>query len=333
MEVIADFISSSKAAQLLTGVVLLLVVVGVLLLVARVTEKVRNGEIRRWVGVLLFAGPALGFLTLGLIYPAIRTSWMSLHDRRSQNFVGLDNYVQIFSDPNLRVSLTNTFWWVLVVPILATGIGLLYAILVDGKRGESMAKSLLFMPMAISFVGAGIIWRLVYDYKGAAFEQTGLANAVLTSFGMEPVRFLQDAPWNTFFLIVVMIWVQAGFAMVLLSAAIKSIPMDIVEAARIDGVNSWQMFSRITLPSIRPTMVVVLTTIIIATLKVFDIVQTMTGGNFRTSVLANEMYTQSFTNANRGVGSALAVMIFVLVIPIVAFNIRQMLINREVRGA
>lgn len=332
MEVIADFISDSKWAQLLAGVIALLVVVGVLLLLARVTERMRNGGIRRWVGVLLFAGPALGLLTLGLIYPAIRTSWMSLHDRRSQNFVGFDNYAQIFSDPNLRVSLTNTFVWVMLVPILATAIGLLYAILVDGKRGESMAKSLLFMPMAISFVGAGIIWRLVYDYKGAAFEQTGLANAVLTSFGFEPVRFLQDYPMNTVYLIVVMIWVQAGFAMVLLSAAIKAIPTDIVEAARIDGVNPWQMFVRITLPSIRPTMVVVLTTIIIATLKVFDIVQTMTGGNFRTSVLANEMYTQSFTNANRGVGSALAVMIFILVIPIVVFNIRQMLINKEVRG-
>ncbi|HZK06443.1 MAG TPA: sugar ABC transporter permease [Actinomycetaceae bacterium] len=332
MEGLTDFVSSSKWTMLLAGVLAIIAVVGVLLLLAKVSERIRSGEIRRWVAVLLFAGPALALVGLGLIYPAIRTTWLSLHDRRSENFVGLDNYVRIFTDPNLRVTLTNTFWWVLLVPILATGIGLLYAILVDGKRGESAAKSLVFMPMAISFVGASIIWALVYAYRGAAFEQTGLANAVITSLGLEPVRFLQDSPWNTFFLIIVMIWIQAGFAMVLLSAAIKGIPDDIIEAARLDGVNAWQMFRQITLPSIRPTMVVVLTTIIIATLKVFDIVQTMTGGNFRTSVLANEMYTQSFTNANRGVGSALAVMIFVLVIPVVLFNIRQMLINREVRG-
>lgn len=333
MEGIAELISDNKLLQLLAGVVALVVVVAVLLLIARVTEKVRNGTMRGWIAVAIFAGPALFFLILGLIYPAIRTMWMSLYDRRTENFVGADNYVQVFTDPNLRTTLINTAWWVLLVPVLATAIGLLYAILVDGKRGEQAAKSLVFMPMAISFVGAGIIWSLMYDYKGAAFEQTGLANKVVTSLGFEPIRFLQDGPWNTFFLIVVMVWIQAGFAMVLLSAAIKAIPVDIVEAARLDGVNAWQMFRSITIPSIRPTLVVVLTTIIIATLKVFDIVQTMTGGNFQTSVLANEMYTQSFTHGNRGIGSALAVMIFVLVIPVVAFNIRQMLINKEVRGA
>lgn len=333
MQGLIDLASTNKMTMLATGVIALFLMVALLLLIARVTEKVKNGTLRRWIAVAIFAGPALAFLGFGLVYPAIRTTWASFFDRRTQNFIGMDNYAQIFTDPNLRVTLVNTFWWVLLVPIFATGIGLLYAILVDGKRGESAAKSLIFMPMAISFVGASIIWALVYDYKGAAFEQTGLANAVVKGLGLEPIRFLQDSPWNTFFLIVVMIWIQAGFAMVLLSAAIKAIPTDIVEAARLDGVNAWQMFRQITIPSIRPTMVVVLTTIIISTLKVFDIVQTMTGGNFRTSVLAKEMYTQSFVHGNNGIGSALAVMIFILVIPVVAFNVRQMLINKEVRGA
>lgn len=333
MEGLIDLISDNKFMQLLAGVVALALVIVILLTLARITEGIRNGGMRRWLAVLIFGGPAVFFLGLGLIYPALRTMWMSLYDRGTENFVGMDNYAQVFTDPNLRTTLVNTAWWVLLVPILATAIGLLYAILVDGKRGEQFAKSIIFMPMAISFVGAGIIWALMYDYKGAAFEQTGLANKVVTSLGFEPIRFLQDGPWNTFFLIIVMVWIQAGFAMVLLSAAIKAIPVDIVEAARLDGVNAWQMFRQITIPSIRPTLVVVLTTIIISTLKVFDIVQTMTGGNFQTSVLANEMYTQSFTHGNRGIGSALAVMIFVLVIPVVAFNIRQMLINKEVRGA
>jgi alpha-glucoside transport system permease protein len=219
------------------------------------------------------------------------------------------------------------------VPTVSTAVGLVYAILVDRAKLEKFAKTLLFLPMAISFVGAGIIWRFVYEYRGAAQEQIGLLNAILTTFGVEPVRFLQDSPWNTFFLILVMIWIQAGFAMVLLSAAIKAIPDDIVEAARLDGVSAWQMFRSITVPSIRPTLVVVVTTITIATLKIFDIPRTMTGARFDTQVLANMMYDQSFTFGNAGTGSALAVVIFVLVIPIVVFNVRQMIKNREVRGA
>ena len=219
-----------------------------------------------------------------------------------------------------------------LVPTISTAVGLLYAILIDGKRMEKVAKSLLFMPMAISFVGAGIIWKFVYEYRGAAQTQRGLLNAIIVGLGGEPVRFLQDSPWNTFFLIVVMIWVQAGFAMVLLSASIKAIPHDIVEAAQLDGVNNWQMFKNITVPSIRPTLVVVLTTITIATLKIFDITQTMTGAKFGTQVLANMMYDQSFTYGNNGYGSAMAVAIFVLVIPIVIYNVRQMLKNKEVRG-
>ncbi len=327
-----DFFLGSKIGQMVLAVLALLVVVGVILGAARLADRF-TGRSRTFWMILAFGGPAFFLLGLGLVYPAIRTTVMSFMDRRSEQWVGLDNYAWVLTNPDSLQGFLNTFLWVLLVPLVSTSVGLVYAILVDSSRFEKLAKSLLFMPMAISFVGAGIIWKFVYEYRGAAQEQIGLLNAVIVGLGLEPVRFLQDSPWNTFFLIVVMIWIQAGFAMVLLSAAIKAIPSDIVEAARLDGVSGWQMFRRITVPSVRPTLVVVLTTITIATLKIFDIPRTMTGARFDTQVLANLMYDQSFTFGNNGVGSALAVAIFVLVIPIVVFNVRQMIRNREVRGA
>ena len=326
-----DFFLYTKIGQMLLAVVALLLVVLILLALASLADRLQ-GRGRTVAAVVVFLGPAVALLGLGLIYPALRTIAMSFMDRRSANFVGLDNYQWLFTATDSKQAFINTFLWVVLVPTISTAVGLLYAILIDGKRMEKVAKSLLFMPMAISFVGAGIIWKFVYEYRGAAQTQRGLLNAIIVGLGGEPVRFLQDSPWNTFFLIVVMIWVQAGFAMVLLSASIKAIPHDIVEAAQLDGVNNWQMFKNITVPSIRPTLVVVLTTITIATLKIFDITQTMTGAKFGTQVLANMMYDQSFTYGNNGYGSAMAVAIFVLVIPIVIYNVRQMLKNKEVRG-
>ena len=211
--------------------------------------------------------------------------------------------------------LRNTALWVALVPAVATSIGLVYAVLVDRSRFEKFAKALIFLPMAISLVGASIIWKFVYDYREASNTQIGLANQVLKSLGFDTHQFLLNEPWNTIFLIVIMIWVQAGFAMTLLSASIKAIPEDIVEAARLDGVGGLRMFRYITIPSIRPSLIVVLTTISITTLKVFDIVRTITGGNFDTSVLAYEFYVQSFRSDNTGLGAALAVLIFVLVMP------------------
>lgn len=322
---------NSKIGQMMLAIIALAVVVIVLMLAAKLADRLPE-KWRRWLAPTIFAAPALIMLAVGLVYPAIRTTIMSFYDARSTEYVGLKNYQWVFTNSDSLQSFVNTFWWVLLVPLVSTGIGLIYAVLIDKSRFEKIAKTMLFMPMAISFVGAGIIWKFVYDYKGAFRDQIGLGNAIITAFGGEPVRFLQDAPWNTFFLIVVMIWIQAGFAMVLLSAAIKAVPDDIVEAARLDGVNAWQMFKNITIPSIRPTLVVVLTTITIATLKIFDIPRTMTGAKYGTQVLANQMYDQSFTFADNGHGSALSVIIFVLVIPIVVYNVRQMLLNREVRG-
>jgi len=327
-----DFFLYTKTGQMILAIVAFLAVIAIILTLARLADRLAGRTRTLWM-VLAFAGPAALLLGVGLIYPALRTMMMSFMDRRSDEFVGLANYQWVFSNPDSLQSFINTFWWVVLVPVVSTLVGLLYAILVDKSRFEKFAKSLLFMPMAISFVGAGIIWKFVYEYRGAAQEQIGLLNAVITWLGFEPVRFLQDSPLNTLFLILVMIWIQAGFAMVLLSAAIKAIPHDIVEAAHLDGVNAWQMFRSITVPSVRPTLVVVMTTIIIATLKIFDIPRTMTGARFDTQVLANMMYDQSFTFGNNGTGSALAVMIFVLVIPVVVFNVRQMIRNREVRGA
>ncbi|MFC7404266.1 carbohydrate ABC transporter permease [Georgenia alba] len=327
-----DFFLYTKWGQMVLAVLAFAVVVAAILGIARVGDRA-TGRSRTAVMVLCFGGPAVFLLVLGLLYPAVRTTVMSFMDPSAEGFVGLANYEWVFTNPDSLQAFLNTFWWVVLVPLVSTGVGLLYAILVDKSRFEKIAKTLLFIPMAISFVGAGIIWKFVYEYRGAAQEQIGLLNALLVGIGLEPLRFLQDSPWNTFFLILVMIWIQAGFAMVLLSAAIKAIPDDIVEAARLDGVGAWQMFANITVPSIRPTLVVVVTTITIATLKIFDIPRTMTGARFDTQVLANLMYDQSFTFGNSGTGSALAVVIFVLVIPIVVFNVRQMVKNREVRGA
>ena len=310
-----------KFGLMVFAIALFAAVMGVVLLVVG-----RVGKRSDLVQALAFVVPAFLMLAVGLLYPAFRTIYQSFFDRRTENFVGLDNYEKIVTDPALVTVLQNTFLWVVITPIVATFIGLVYAVLVDRARIEAVAKALIFMPLAISLVGASIIWRFVYEYRPnqANVEQIGLANQVLVWLGFEPHQFLLGWPWNTLFLIVVLIWVQAGFAMTVLSAAIKAIPSDIIEAARLDGLAGPRMFRYITVPSIRPALIVVLTTITIGTLKVFDIVRTMTGGQFDTSVVANEFYVQSFRQGERGLGSALAVVLFILVIPIVVYNVRQL---------
>ncbi|WP_169166863.1 carbohydrate ABC transporter permease [Cellulomonas taurus] len=303
-------------------------VVGIILFLAALAER-RGRRQTAW----LFLAPTLVLLVVGLVYPAGRTVVRSLYDAAGSQFIGLHNYLTIFSSDEQLVVLRNTVLWVLVTPFVATVIGLIYAILVDGARGESFAKALIFLPMAISFVGASIIWKFVYEYRDhienllpgqQQIPQIGLLNQVIVWLGGKPQQFLIDSPWNTFFLIVVMIWIQAGFAMTILSASIKAIPAEMTEAARLDGVGAFEMFRFITLPSIRPTVVVVLTTIAIGCLKVFDIIRTMTGGSFGTSVVANEFYTQSFSAGNQGLGAALAVLLFILVVPIIVYNVRQL---------
>lgn len=275
---------------------------------------------------LVFLLPVVVMLAVGLIYPGVLTIINSFYDAPGTSFIGIDNYETIFTSKDQLTVLRNTVIWVVVTPFVATGIGLLYAILVDRARIESLAKAVIFLPMSISFVAASIIWKFVYEYRPdqGNIKQIGLLNQIVVWLGGEPTQWLLETPLNTLFLVVVMIWIQAGFAMTVLSAAIKAIPDDVIEAARLDGVTPWGMFRFVTLPSIRPAVVVVLTTIGIGTLKVFDIVRTMTGGNFDTSVVANEFYSQSFRADNQGLGAALAVLLFILVIPIVVYNIRQL---------
>lgn len=288
-----------------------------------VISRVR-GRAQEPLTVAAFIVPAFVMLAIGLIYPAVLTIKQSFQNADSSAFVGLENYATLFRESEYQRVLVNTAIWVLLVPIAATMIGLIYAVLVDRTRSEAFSKALVFIPMAISMVGASIIWRFVYDYRPTQATQIGLANQIIKSLGFDTYQFLLTEPWNTFFLIVVMIWIQAGFAMTVLSASIKAIPDDVIEAAKLDGVSGPQMFRFITLPSIRPGMIVVLTTIAIGTLKVFDIVRTMTGGRFKTSVVANEFYTQAFRYDNAGLGAALAVLLFILVIPIIAYNISQL---------
>jgi alpha-glucoside transport system permease protein len=276
-----------------------------------------------------FLAPAIILLLVGLIYPTVKTFIDSFFSSRG-NFVGVDNFVWVLTSPqNLRVIL-NTIIWVLVVPTLSTIFGLAYAVFIDKSRGEKFFKILVFMPMAISFVGASIIWRFVYTYRPEDQNQIGLLNQVVVWLGGQPVQWLQESPWNTFFLIVVLIWIQTGFAMVVLSAAIKGVPTEQLEAAELDGTNAWQRFINVTVPGIRSSLIVVITTISIASLKVFDIVRTMTAGANDTSVLANEMYTQ-FKNFEYGRSAAFAVILFILVMPIVIYNARQIKKQREIR--
>jgi alpha-glucoside transport system permease protein len=311
-----------KLLQLLVAVAVFAAVMGVVLLVA---DRAR-GRRTDLVSGIAFVAPAVLLLLVGLLYPAGRTALQSVLDANSAGFVGLDNYIRMFTQPDLVVVLRNTLLWVVITPILATAIGLVYAVLVDRTRFEAVAKALIFLPMAISFVGAAIIWKFVYAYRPDQqnIQQIGLVNQFLVWLGFEPVNFILIEGWNNLLLIVVMIWIQAGFAMTILSAAIKAIPNDIIEAARLDGVGGLRLFFYITLPSIRPAVVVVITAISIAVLKVFDIVRTMTGGQFGTSVVANEFYVQSFRLSDLGMGSALAMILFVLVVPIVIYNVRQM---------
>lgn len=317
-----------KLLLMVVAIALFVVVMGAVLLGI---DRLRNAP--TWVVVLGFLGPTFLFLTFGLLYPGLRTVWNSFRDARGREFVGLDNYATAFTEGQFQIVLRNTALWVVLVPLAATLFGLVYAVLVDRTRFEYVAKTLIFLPMAISLVGASIIWKFVYEYKPnqGNVQQTGLLNQLLVWFGAEPQQFLLNQPWNTLFLIVVMVWIQAGFAMTVLSAAVKAIPDDIVEAARLDGLHGLSMFRYITVPSIRPALVVVVTTIAMATLKVFDIVRTMTGGNFNTSVVAYEFYTQTFTARNQGLGAALAVILFVLVIPIIAYNVRQLKLAEEIR--
>lgn len=278
-----------------------------------------NRHFLPWV----YIAPAMAILFTYLIFPTIQTIYLSFFDGRSENFIGLNNYVFAFTNQSMLVAFRNNLLWLVLVTGTSVSLGLIIAVLVDKVFYESIAKSLILLPMAISFVGASIIWKFIYAYKPLGDDQIGLLNAIMTGLGFEPIGWLVERSVNNLALIVIMIWLYTGFCMIILSAAVKGIPEDVIEAAKIDGANSWQIFWQITIPMIRSTILVVSTMMIILVLKVFDIVFVMTGGNQGTEVIASRMIKEMFNFRNFGRGSAIAVILLLLIVPVMISNIRR----------
>ncbi|MDN4480329.1 carbohydrate ABC transporter permease [Demequina muriae] len=333
---------ATQGSNVLFGAVAIVVFLIIVVLVMYGADLIK-GRFREKITLIVLISPVLLLLGIGLIWPAIDTTWLSFNTvtdapdpdtgiyTTTMQFVGLDNYRFAFSDPGTLRTILNTFVWMILVPLLSTGFGLAYAVFIDKAKGEKVLKSLVFMPMAISLVGASVIWgNIMYDYQQVG-EQTGLLNALRALVGLDPYNFLADNPLNTFWLIIILVWIQTGFAMVILSAAIKGVPAEINEAASLDGANAWQRFLSITIPSIRSTLVVVLTTITIMALKVYDIVRTVTQGRNSTDIVANRMYVLSFVEGRESLGAALAVILFVFVVPIVIYNVRSLNKVKETR--
>lgn len=322
-----EAMSGRVPAVIVAGVAILIGVVGVFAMYTVVDYGIKRlpDKIGRAVQPYAWAGPAVLVLCIYLVYPAVNTVQLSFYDATGDNFVGMQNYQYVFTDPAMLRSLRNTVFWIFVVPAAAVAIGLGFAVLADKlKRTESIAKSMIFLPMAISFVGAGIVWRFVYSFRvEGAGAQIGILNAIKVGLGGAPVDWLAIVPWNNLFLMIIMIWLQTGFAMVILSGAIKGVPEDMLEAARLDGATEIQIFWRVVVPTIMSSIVVVFTTMIIGVLKVFDIVWVMTGGQDGTEVIAERMIRNMFTFRNFGRGAAVAVFMFLAVIPVMIINVRR----------
>lgn len=286
-------------------------------------ERLGPAWVRR-LQPFIFVGPAVAILLWYLALPTLRTFYRSLFNADNTQFVGLSNYVSVFTERLMFEAFRNNLLWIAFGATFSVIFGLLIAVLADRSRYETLAKSLIFMPMAISMVGAGVIWNFIYEVRDINSAQIGLLNAIVVGLGGQPqawTSLLQ--PWNNLFLIVIVIWLQTGYAMVLFSAAIKGIPAELNEAARVDGANEFQLFFNITVPYIMGTIITVGTTIIIFTLKIFDVVMVMTGGQFGTHVIATQFYRQLFTNRNFGFGSAIAIVLLLAVVPVMVYNLKQ----------
>lgn len=294
--------------------------------------KRRNGLFRHdkffaW----LWVAPAVFFVLVFLVYPTINTIWISFFNKDSTSFVGFKNYAQIFTDSAMLNVLRNNLLWLVLATVSTILLGLIIAILMDRVRLESVLKSAIFIPMAISFVGASAIWKFVYDYRGPGQMQIGLLNAVVTGTGHLPIGWITNPATSNLALIVIYVWMWTGFCMVILSAALKGVPADILEAARCDGASEITIFWRIIVPVISPTVLVVATTMVINVLKIFDVVYTLTGGLYNTNVVAMEYYLQFFQDNNFGRGSALAVILLLAIIPVMLVNIRRFRIQEAQR--
>jgi alpha-glucoside transport system permease protein len=332
-----DFLRDENANRLLVVAVAIVVGVGGVFflywgmnrVVDFLPERYREG-----VRPYIFVGPCLVILGVFLVYPVINTLLLSVRDANSEGFVGLDNFKFVFTDESMLRSIRNTLGWIIIVPLFGVSIGLAFATLADRLRhGEAVAKSMIFLPLAISFVGAAVTWRLVYSFRPEGFgTNIGLLNGVVMGLGGEPVSWLSQQPWNNLYLMVIMIWMQTGFAMVVLSSAIKAIPDEIIEASRIDGASEMQVFRRIIVPSILPTIAVVTTYMVINALKVFDIVYVIGSAETNgTEVIAERMLDWFFIADNDGRGAAIAVVLFIAVIPIMVWNVKRFREQEEIR--
>lgn len=336
------FLRDSTSSRLVVALVAIVWGVGGIALLYWIFNNIVERLPRVWTARLqpfVFVGPAIAILAWYLAVPTIRSFWISLFDRdgppvglnfiellASDGFIGLSNYGRVFTERLMIEAFRNNLMWIAFGSTLSVTFGLIIAVLADRSRFERLAKSMIFLPMAISFVGASIIWNFIYEFRPIEQTQIGLLNAIVVGLGGTPrawAQWVDIIPFNNLFLIVIMIWLQAGFAMVLFSAALKGIPEELMEASRVDGANEFQIFFRIMIPYIQGTIITVFTTVIIFTLKIFDVVWVMTGGQFGTHVIATQFYRQSFTNQNKGFGAAIAIILLIAVIPVMIYNLRQ----------
>jgi alpha-glucoside transport system permease protein len=327
------FMRDSDASRILIAAVALIVgVFGVWLIYigTDMLVSVLPGRIRERVRPFVFVGPALVVLIVYVVYPAVSTLYLSFLDAKAENVVGLENYVFAFTDPKMLIVLRNNLLWLIFVTGFAVTMGLIIAVMADRVgRWEPVVKSVIFLPMAISAVGASVIWKFVYAFRPAGAEQIGLLNAFIVALGGEPQGWLTLRPWNNFFLIAVMIWLLTGFCMVVISAAVKGVPGELLEAARIDGASEVRIFFSVIIPTIRGTLLTVTTTVLIMVIKVFDIVFVMTSGQFGTQVLANRMFQELFVFRNFGRGSASAIILFIAIVPFIIYNVRSLRESRR----
>ena len=274
------------------------------------------------IRAFIFIAPAFIILLIYILYPVVETIRLSFFDKYGRDFVGISNFIWAINDPEFKRGILNNVGWLLIVPTLSTFFGLVIANLADRIWWGTIAKSIIFMPMAISFVGAGVIWKFVYDYRGPGDQQIGFLNAIIVSLGFEPQAWITIPIWNNLFLMAIMIWIQTGLAMVIFSAALRGVPREMLEAARIDGASEIKIFTSIIIPYLNQTILVIWTIITIVVLKIFDIILAMTNGQWQTEVLANLMFDWMFRGGgDSGRGSVFAIIIMVAVIPIMILNI------------
>lgn len=322
------FLRDTQAPQIVVVLVAVLWGVGGVALLYIVSNWVVEQLPPSWTRMLqpfVFVGPGVAILAWYLAVPVLRTLILSVQNDISTTWVGLDNFIFAVTDRVMLEAFRNNLLWMIFGTSLSVGLGLLIAVLADRSRFESVYKAIIFMPMAISFVGAGVIWKFIYTYRGtgSGIQEIGLLNAIVLALGGQSQPWLNQPPWNNFLLIIIMVWLQTGYAMVIISSAIKGVPAELLEASRMDGANEVQAFLNVTVPYIRGTLITVTTTIIIFSLKLFDIVRVMTGGNNGTNVIANEFYLQRFTFGHAGRASAIAIILLVAVIPVMVYNLRQ----------